>query len=88
MFSWLRGLREETKPIAADANGTVAKSSERGEPARGLDPIEDLVRIVGEAHDDPRSRNDAGAPRTGARRIRPLRPESVLSMTLLARSVG
>src|SRR5271165_3970191 len=75
MFKWLRGLREETKPIAADANRIIAKSSEQGEPPCDVDPIEELVRIVGEADDDPRSRNDAGAPRTGARRIRPRLPE-------------
>jgi hypothetical protein len=75
MFKWLRGLRAETKPIAADANRIVARSSERGEPPCDVELIEELVRVVGEAHDDPRSRNDAGAPRTGARRIRPRRPE-------------
>ena len=64
MFKWLRGLRAETKPIAADANCTVAKSSERREPPCDVDPIEELVRIVGEAHgDEPRSRNHASAPR-------------------------
>ncbi len=75
MFKWLRGLREVTKPIAEDANRIVAKSSERREPPCDVDPIEELVRIVGEAHDDPRSRNDAGASGTGARRIRPRRAE-------------
>jgi len=60
MFKWLRGPREETKPIAADDNRIAAKPSERGEPPRDVDTIEELVRIVGEAHDDPRSRNDAG----------------------------
>ena len=60
MFKWLRGLGEEkTKPIAADANRIVAKSSERGEPPCDADPIEELVRIAGEAHDDRRSRNVA-----------------------------
>ena len=57
MLKWLHGLREETKPVAADGTRIVAKSSERGEPPCGVDPIEELVRIVGEAHDDPRSRN-------------------------------
>jgi hypothetical protein len=56
MFKWLRGLRQETRLIAADANRMVAKSSEWGEPPCYVDPIEELVRIVGEAHDDPRSR--------------------------------
>ena len=72
----VRGLREDRKPIAADANRIVAKSSERGEPPCDVDPIEELVRIVGEdGVDDPRSRNDAGAHRTGVRRNRPGRPE-------------
>jgi len=66
MFKWLRGLRAETKPIAEDANRIVAESSEPGEPPCDMDPIEELVRIVGETHDDTRSRNDAGAPRIGA----------------------
>ena len=68
MFKWLRGSREDRKPIAADANRIVAKSSERGEPPYDVDPIEELVCILGEAHDDPRSRNNAGASRAGARR--------------------
>ena len=64
MFKWLRGPREETKPIAADDNRIAAKPSERGEPPRDVDTIEELVRIVGEAHgDEPRSRNHASAPR-------------------------
>lgn len=48
MFKWPRGLREETKPIAADANRIVAKSSEQGEPPCDVEPIEELARIVGE----------------------------------------
>jgi hypothetical protein len=42
-------LRDETKPIAADANRIVAKSSERDEPPCGVHLIEELVRIVDEA---------------------------------------
>ena len=38
------------KPTGADDNRIVAKSSERGEPPCDLDPIEELVRVVGEAH--------------------------------------
>jgi hypothetical protein len=74
MLKGLRGLCEETKPIAEDANRIVENSSERGEPPCGVDPIGELVRIVGQTHDDPRSRNDAGAPRMGARSTRPGRP--------------
>ena len=37
MFKWLR-VREETKPIATDANRIVAKSSEPGEPPCSLRP--------------------------------------------------
>ena len=48
MFKWLRGLRDETKRIAEDANRIVVKSSERSEPPSDLDPIAELVRIVGE----------------------------------------
>ncbi len=73
MFKWLRELREEIKSITADDNGIVAKSSEGGELPCDVDPIEELVRIVG-SDDAPRCRNDAGAARTGARRIRPRRP--------------
>ena len=43
----LRVSREETKPIAADDNPMVAKSSERSGPPRG--GIEELIRIVDEA---------------------------------------
>ncbi len=32
MFKWLRGLREETRPIAADANRIVARLSEWANP--------------------------------------------------------
>jgi hypothetical protein len=85
IFEWLCGLREETKPIAADANRIVAKSSERGELPRGagwrvrttfldVDPIEEPGRIVGQTHDDRRSRNVAGAHRTDMLRSRPDRP--------------
>jgi hypothetical protein len=49
MFKWLRWLREETRRIAEDANRIVANSSEQGEPPCDLDPIEELVRIVGRA---------------------------------------
>ena len=42
MFKWLRASCEETKPIAADANRIVAKSSERGEPPCDVDPVEEL----------------------------------------------
>ena len=41
-------VAREAKPIAADANRMVAKSSERGEPPCDVDPIEELVRIVRE----------------------------------------
>jgi hypothetical protein len=46
MFKWLRGLREQKKPIAEDANRIVAKSSECSEPLRDVDPIEELVRSI------------------------------------------
>ena len=74
MFKWPRGFREKAKPIAQDANRIVSKSSEQGEPPCAVDPIEELVRIVGQTHDDPRSRNDAGATGIGAGRIGPRRP--------------
>jgi hypothetical protein len=37
--------------LPPDANRIVAKSSERGEPPCDVDPIEELVRIVGHAHE-------------------------------------
>lgn len=67
MFRGLHGLRAETQSRFRDAGRIVTKSSERGDPPCDADPIEVLVRIVGEAHDDPRSRNDAGTHRTGER---------------------
>ena len=62
MFKWLRGLREETKPIAAEANRIGPKSSERGEPPCDVDPIEELVRIVGEAPAPPRKSSEKAPP--------------------------
>ena len=62
MFKWLRWLREETRRIAEDANRIVAKSSERGEPPCDLDPIEELVRIVGRAPATPRKSSEKAWP--------------------------
>jgi hypothetical protein len=59
--------------------------SERREPPRDVDPIEELVRIVGEAHDDPRSRGDVSAPRTGERRIRSRRLGEAMNSGCAAR---
>ncbi len=70
MFKWLRRLRNEIKVNDKDASPAVAKSSGRVEPPCDADAVEELVRVVGEAHDDPRSHNDRGANRTAARRIR------------------
>jgi hypothetical protein len=71
MFKWLRRQRSATKPVTADAYRIVAKSGNQTEPPSDPDPIEELVRIVGESHaDDPRRGNDAGAYRTNARRLR------------------
>jgi hypothetical protein len=67
MFKWLRWSREETKPVAEDVDRIVAKSSEQGEPPWYVDPVEELVRIVGQTPDDRRSCNVAGAHRTGVR---------------------
>ena len=50
MFKWLRGLREETKPIAADAKPHELRNRASGaNPPCDVDPIEELVRVVGEA---------------------------------------
>ena len=63
MFKWLRRVVvRDKKPIDEDANRILAKPSNWSEPPFEPDPIAELVRIVGEAHDDPRSRNDTGAP--------------------------
>jgi hypothetical protein len=70
-------FREKAKP--QDAHRIVSKSSEQGEPPRAVDPIEELVRIVGQTHDDPRSRNDAGATGIGAGRIRSRRLEEAMN---------
>jgi hypothetical protein len=59
MFKWLRRQRSATKPVTADAYRIVAKSGNQTEPPSDPDPIEKLVRIVGESHaDDPRRGND------------------------------
>ena len=65
---WLRGLRQETKPIAEDANRIVAKSSERSEPPRDVHPLEELVPHRRRDSSRP-SRNVAGATGIGAGRI-------------------
>ena len=59
--------------------------SERRETPRDVDPIEELVRIVGEAHDDPRSRGDVSAPRPGERRIRSRRLGEAMNSGCAAR---
>jgi hypothetical protein len=62
MFRWLRRSREETKHFAADVIRIPAKSTERGEPPSDMDPIEEHVRIVGEAPAPPRKSSEKAWP--------------------------
>ena len=74
MFKWLRWRRQTTlgaEGVEEHANRIVAKSIDRVEPPSDLDPIAELVRIVGESHlDDPRPRGDGSGHLTIARRTR------------------
>ena len=50
---------------------TMAKSIDRDEPLSDLDPIAELVRIVGDSHvGDQRPRGDGSGHLTVARRMR------------------
>jgi hypothetical protein len=70
MFKWLRRRREAALRDAEYAE-RLRKRNDNGESESNPDPLEELVRIVGEAHvDDPRNRRAVGAHRTGARRLR------------------
>ena len=87
MFKW---PREETKPIADDANRFVAKSSERGEPPCDVEQIEELARILGRIHESDLHFSGDDCPTNGRsasqrvqqsslrQLIRPRRPLSVL----------
>ena len=47
MFKWLRQRREARQREAVDAN-RLTKPSNQGEPLSAPDPIEELMRVVGE----------------------------------------
>jgi hypothetical protein len=49
MFKWMRTRHKATPSIAENAD-RLAKSSDQGETPSDPDPIEELVRIVGETH--------------------------------------
>ena len=67
MFKWLHWRRESTRSVAEDAYRIVAKSTERGGLPTDPDPIEELLRIVGDTNaDGPSPRRH----RPGARRVR------------------
>ena len=93
-LKWQRRQRDATRAVSDDANRAVAKLGDRGEPLPELDPIAELVRILGEPHEnDLRPHDDAGASRaddgSGSLRvqwatlrqlIRPRRPLSLLRL--------
>ncbi len=70
MFKWLRGLRDETKPIAADANRMVAKSSERGEPPCGIDARATMLVLIEQARAAPARVKAMNAERSGGKIMR------------------
>jgi len=68
MFEWLRRRREAAGRDAEDAEG-LRKRNDLAELPADIDPIEELVRILGDSHaSDLRPDNDAGA---FCRRARP-----------------
>ena len=70
MFGWFRRRREARRSVDETMRHLV-KSIDAVEPPPDPDPIEELVRIVGEA--DPRPWADARPRQISARRARPNR---------------
>jgi hypothetical protein len=67
MLKWLRRRREARWRVAEDT-ARLAKRSDEGELRSDPDPIEELVRIVGES--DPGERRDRVRPRAIVRSAR------------------
>jgi hypothetical protein len=67
MLRWLRRRREARRRVVEDAN-RLRKPAGQSEQPSGPDPIEELVRIVGES--DPGERRVRPRPRTGAQSAR------------------
>jgi hypothetical protein len=73
LFKWLRRRREAARRNAEDAE-RLRKRNDDGESAPNPDPLEELVRIVGETHvDDPPRHAAVSARRSVERRSRPHR---------------
>jgi hypothetical protein len=70
LFGWFRS-RGEGRRSVDETTRHLVKSIDAVEPPPDPDPIEELVRIVGEA--DPRIWADARLRQTSARRARPNR---------------
>jgi hypothetical protein len=67
VLKWLRRRREARRRVVEDA-AQLAKRSDEGEPRSDPDPIEELVRIVGES--DAGERRDRVRPRAVVRSAR------------------
>jgi hypothetical protein len=70
LFGWLRSRRRAERSVD-ETTRRLVKSSGADEPSLGPDPIEELVRIVGES--DPCPGGDARFRQTSSRRARPNR---------------
>jgi len=69
MFNWLRTRLEARRIVAEDRDRVPARRGEPVEARDDLDPITELVRIIGERDvDDRRPRAGAGARRKQPRR--------------------
>jgi hypothetical protein len=67
MFKWLRRRREAARRDAEDAE-RLRKRNHDGESASNPDPLEELVRIVGESPaDNRRPQSSARRPRSRRR---------------------
>ena len=70
LFGWLRSRRRAERSVD-ETTRRLVKSIGADEPPLDPDPIEELVRIVGES--DPRPGGDARSRQASSRRARPNR---------------
>jgi hypothetical protein len=69
LFKWLRTRLRARRIAAEDPDRVLARRGDHGEARDDLDPIAELVRIIGEREvGDRRPRADAGARRKQPRR--------------------